>query len=118
MAAPRECPRCRRGLPDDAPDGLCPQCLLQAGLGPNTAPLPASTAAHAGPGEPSPDGAIRAALCRRFPFLQIGERIGRGGMGEAWYAYHPDLKRELAIKVLAPGPGVGPSFAARFAREA
>ncbi len=117
--APRECPRCRRGLPADAPDGLCPQCLLQAGLGPNTSPLPASTAYHAGPADAPPaEGAVRAALSRRFPFLQVGERIGRGGMGEVWYAYHPDLKRELAVKVLAPGPGADPSFAARFAREA
>jgi hypothetical protein len=92
---------------------------LQAGLGPNTSPLPASTADHSPAAEGPPDeGAVRAALGRRFPFLQIGERIGRGGMGEVWYAYHPDLKRELAIKVLAPGPDADPSFAARFAREA
>jgi hypothetical protein len=119
MAAPRECPRCRRGLPDDAPDGLCPPCLLAAGLGANTSPLPAITAGHPAPaGEAPAEGAVRAALGRRFPFLQIGERIGRGGMGEVWYAYHPDLKREVAIKVLAPGPGADPAFAARFAREA
>src|ERR1700723_3815875 len=32
MTEPRTCPRCGRGLPEDAPRGLCPACLLVAAL--------------------------------------------------------------------------------------
>ena len=33
METKRICPECRRTLADDAPQGLCPQCLVKAGLG-------------------------------------------------------------------------------------
>src|SRR6516162_9916918 len=29
----RWCPECGAGLPDDAPEGLCPQCLLKGAIG-------------------------------------------------------------------------------------
>ena len=32
MTEPLACPRCGRELPDDAPRGLCPACLLGAAL--------------------------------------------------------------------------------------
>jgi hypothetical protein len=32
MSEPQSCPRCGRELPDDAPGGLCPACLIGAAL--------------------------------------------------------------------------------------
>jgi hypothetical protein len=32
MSENRTCPRCNRELPEDAPRGLCPACLLGAAL--------------------------------------------------------------------------------------
>ena len=44
---PRLCPRCKTVVPTDAPQGMCPRCLLQGGL--SAASDPPSTAAHPGP---------------------------------------------------------------------
>lgn len=32
MPTTRTCPACQAELPADAPEGLCPKCLLQRGL--------------------------------------------------------------------------------------
>jgi len=32
MAEPQKCPECGAELPQEAPQGLCPQCLLKEGL--------------------------------------------------------------------------------------
>ena len=33
MAESKTCPKCGAELPDNAPSGICPKCLMQAGLG-------------------------------------------------------------------------------------
>ena len=33
MTETRTCPKCGAGLSPDAPAGICPRCLMQAGLG-------------------------------------------------------------------------------------
>lgn len=32
MSEPPRCPQCNAPLPNDAPAGLCPKCLVQAGF--------------------------------------------------------------------------------------
>ena len=49
---------------------------------------------------------------------QITERLGRGGMAEVYKAYHPQLERYAAVKVLHGFLAEGADFQARFQREA
>jgi serine/threonine-protein kinase len=41
--------------------------------------------------------------------------IGQGGMGEVWRAYHPGLKRDVAVKLVRPDRD--PTLTHRFERE-
>jgi predicted Ser/Thr protein kinase len=49
---------------------------------------------------------------------QILGPIGRGGMGEVYKAYQPDLRRHVAIKTLLAGEHASQDFLERFQREA
>jgi hypothetical protein len=49
---------------------------------------------------------------------EIGEMIGRGGMGEVYRATDTRLGREVAVKVLSPHLADDPASLARFRREA
>ncbi len=103
-----KCPQCGAAIPADAPQGLCPRCVL----------LGAATVADAGrpmprTEPPSPD-ALRAA----FPHLEIVELIGRGGMGYVYKARQAKLDRTVALKLLPLELGADPHFAERFHREA
>ena len=48
---------------------------------------------------------------------QIVDQLGKGGMAEVYKAYHPDLERYVAIKMLHTHVN-SPEFAIRFKREA
>jgi serine/threonine-protein kinase len=50
--------------------------------------------------------------------FEIKGLLGRGGMAEVYRAYHPNLQRDVAIKVLHPGALDAPESVARFQREA
>ena len=60
------CPKCGATVPADAPQGLCPKCVLAAA----SAPEPAPTATSQIPS--------LERLAVAFPQLQILELIGRG----------------------------------------
>ncbi|MBV8880236.1 MAG: serine/threonine protein kinase, partial [Planctomycetaceae bacterium] len=49
---------------------------------------------------------------------QVLGAIGRGGMGEVFKAYQPDLHRHVAIKTLLSGEQASEEFLQRFQREA
>ncbi len=82
----------------------------------------------AGNGRP-PDSDTRDTLCDAAatagrmgleslgPYRIISE-IGRGGMGVVYKAYHPELKRTVALKVLIAGEDASDGAIARFRREA
>lgn len=117
MTEPKRCPLCGSDLPDNAPAGLCPQCLLQAAL--HSEPV-ADSAASLNPttltsGFVPPES---EELAKHFPHLEILELLGRGGMGAVYKARQRGLDRLVAVKILPPEIGSEPAFAERFTREA
>jgi len=48
---------------------------------------------------------------------RLTRRIGAGGMGEVWAAWHGAVKREVAVKILRAGEEVNPGAVRRFERE-
>ncbi|MBL9178021.1 MAG: protein kinase [Verrucomicrobiaceae bacterium] len=116
MNAPQTCPKCGSTLAPDAPEGLCPACLM-AGALPTDAtikltPSQMRTPPH-GPVAPAPEE-----LAPLFPQLEIIELLGRGGMGAVYKARQPKLNRFVALKIIAGDAAADPHFAERFQREA
>ena len=109
------CPRCGAALPADAPQGLCPRCVLGVGLATHTEATGESGPHGTKVVQPPPEP---AEIAKHFPQLEILECLGRGGMGVVYKARQPKLNRLVALKILAPERGADPQFTERFLREA
>jgi predicted Ser/Thr protein kinase len=119
MSEYERCPDCGAELPTGATAGLCPKCLLSAGLeGSDDAAAAVSPFAAT---TPQPGGFVpptAASLAPHFPQLEIIELLGHGGMGAVYKARQTKLDRFVALKVIRPGSADDPAFAERFTREA
>src|SRR5678815_4824523 len=60
----------------------------------------------------------RLAPGSRVARYQILGAVGRGGMGEVYAAYHPDLDRRIALKIVSESSAAAPERRARLLREA
>jgi predicted Ser/Thr protein kinase len=109
--ANRTCPSCREAIPDDAPGGACPRCLIGVGLS-------SGSGATGGTGGGAAPDVDPAEVRRRFPAYDVAATLGRGGMGVVFRARQKALDRDVALKVLPASAARPAGFAERFEREA
>ncbi len=109
--AKRVCPSCGAAVPPEAPEGLCPACVLNEAAGAERDKLEAATL---------PDRLVAPPLekvAAAFPGFKIIELIGCGGMAAVYKARQPKLDRLVALKILPSSFGADAGFNERFERE-
>ncbi len=124
MSESRLCPQCGGEIPEGAPAGLCPKCLMLAGLESRPAADPGTAATQPPPSSSHSSGSTGFVpptveeVAARFPQLEVIELLGRGGIGAVYKARQRELDRLVAVKILPPEVSRDPAFAERFTREA
>ena len=112
MLEVNQCPQCGNPLPDSAPLGGCPSCMLAQGLQADGRVAQTSPPGHhwSAPSVEQVNGL--------FPQLEVMTLLGQGGMGAVYHARQTVLDREVALKILPHEVSKDPAFEERFVREA
>jgi hypothetical protein len=107
MTTTPACAKCGAERPIDAPEGLCPRCLVMEGMMSEVGTLAAETIdfspsevvadAHAST-RPQTQAPV---VARLFGGYRIIRPLGKGGMGTVYEAEEDASGRRLALKVLA-----------------
>ncbi|HEX4707829.1 MAG TPA: hypothetical protein VH229_08870, partial [Candidatus Udaeobacter sp.] len=114
----RLCPRCGAEIPADAPEGGCPGCLLESGLGLFPDASVAGVGGPSRPASPMPATTHLAEMLGELGDYELLEEIGRGGQGVVFRARQKSLNRTVALKVISLGQWASKAHLKRFRREA
>src|SRR6266700_3219246 len=108
MQSERACEECGAALPANAPQGLCPKCLI--GMGLDLAPAP-------GGDKTEIVATVTEKAGDRIGHYKLLQKIGEGGCGVVYMAEQEEpVRRRVALKVVKLGMDTK-QVIARFAVE-